>query len=143
LARPISLPSCFLFLASSTSIFGAPKLSNSAPLIFGKQDHPILCAIFSSQGFGAPPPLHLCTPTFHAPLPFSVQFHLVPAEFSTCLHPYSTLHLLIDRANPCSKVKPSYSSTNTYSVQVVSSGNRSIQPSLVAPLVAGHPCCAW
>jgi hypothetical protein len=47
LTRPISLPS-FLFLASSTSIFGAPKLSNSAPLIFGKQDHPILRAIFSS-----------------------------------------------------------------------------------------------
>jgi hypothetical protein len=86
------------------------------------------------------PPLHLCTPTFHAPLPFSVRFHLVPAAFSTCLHPYSTLHLLIDCANPCSKVKSSYSSTNTYSVQVVSSGNRSIQASLVAPLVVGHPC---
>jgi hypothetical protein len=73
-------------------------------------------------------------------LPFSVRFHLVPATSSTCLHPYSILHLLIDCANSCSKVKPSYSSTNTYSVQVVSSGNRSIQASLVAPLVAGHPC---
>jgi hypothetical protein len=63
LVCPISLPSFFLFLASSTSIFGAPKLSNSAPLIFGKQDHPILCAIFSSQGFGAPsPPLHAYLP---------------------------------------------------------------------------------
>jgi hypothetical protein len=82
----------------------ASKLSNSAPLIFGKQDHPILCAIFSSRDLV--PPLHLCTPTFHAPLPFSVRFHLVPAAFSTCLHPYSTLHLLIDCANPCSKVKP-------------------------------------
>jgi hypothetical protein len=52
-----------------TSIFGAPKLSNSAPLIFGKQDHPILCAIFSSQRFGAPsPPLHAYLP--HPPLPF-------------------------------------------------------------------------
>jgi hypothetical protein len=122
-----------------TSIFGAPRLSNSAPLIFGKQDHPILCAIFSNQGFGAPsPPLHTYLPR---PLClFSVWFHLVPAAFSTCLHPYSTLHLLIDCANPCSKVKPSYSSTNTYSVQVVSSGNRSIQASLVALLVAGHPC---
>jgi hypothetical protein len=39
-----------------------------------------------------------------------------------------------------SRVKTSYSSTNTYSVQVVSSGNRFIQASLVAPLVAGHPC---
>jgi hypothetical protein len=58
LARPISLPN--FFLASSTSIFGAPKLSNSAPLIFGKQDHPILCANFSSQGFGAP--LHAYLP---------------------------------------------------------------------------------
>jgi hypothetical protein len=61
LARPY--PYLALFLASSTSIFGAPKLSNSAPLIFGKQDHPILCAIFSSQGFGAPsPPLHAYLP---------------------------------------------------------------------------------
>jgi hypothetical protein len=46
-----------------TSIFGASKLSNSAQLIFEKQDHPILCAIFSSQGFGAPsPPLHAYLP---------------------------------------------------------------------------------
>jgi hypothetical protein len=61
LARPISLPS--FFLASSTSIFGVPKLSNSAPLIYGKQNHPILCAIFSSQRFGAPsPPLHAYLP---------------------------------------------------------------------------------
>jgi hypothetical protein len=61
LARPISLPN--FFLASSTSIFGVPKLSNSAPLIYGKQNHPILCTIFSSQRFGAPsPPLHAYLP---------------------------------------------------------------------------------
>jgi hypothetical protein len=103
LAPPISLPS--FSLASNTSIFGKPKLSNKSPLIFGKQDHPILCAISSSQGFGAPsPPLHAYLPC--SPLPFSVRFHLVPTAFSTCLHPYSSLHFLIDCANPCSKVKP-------------------------------------
>jgi hypothetical protein len=71
-----------------------------------------------------------CTPPLHAPsFPCSVWFYLVPASLAMCLHPYSTLHLLIDCANHCSKVQPSYSSTNIYSVQVVSSDNRSIQAS--------------
>jgi hypothetical protein len=117
-------------LASSTSIFGVPKLSNSAPLIFGKQDHPILCAIFSSQGFGAPsPPLHAYLPR---PLAFFYSVSLGSCSILYVFAPlFNFLHLLIDCANPCSKVKP---------LEVVSSGNRSIQASLVAPLVAGHPC---
>jgi hypothetical protein len=41
----------------------ASKLSNSAPLIFGKQDHPTLCAIFSSRDLVPPsPPLHAYLP---------------------------------------------------------------------------------
>jgi hypothetical protein len=68
---------------SSTSIFGAPKLSNSAPLIFGKQDHPILCGIFSSQGFGAPsPPLHAYLP--RPPCLFLFDFTWFP-QHSLCV----------------------------------------------------------
>jgi hypothetical protein len=115
------------------SIFGAPKLSNSAPKLSYLVHH------LFQPGIWCPLSTFTLLPST-PPLPFSVQFHLVPTAFSTCLHPYSTLHLLIDCANPCSKVKPSYSSTNTYSVQVVSSDNRSIQASLVAALVASHPC---
>jgi hypothetical protein len=74
------------------------------------------------------PSFTFCTPPLHAPPCLcSVRFYLVPTALATCLHPYSTLHLLIDCANPCSKVQSSYSSTNIYSVQVVSFRNRTIQ----------------
>jgi hypothetical protein len=87
----------------------------------------ILGATFSSRGFGTPSPPFAHLPYTPLSLPYSVRFYLVLAALATCLHPYSTLHLLIDCANPCSKVQPSYSSTNIYSVQIVSSSNRSIQ----------------
>jgi hypothetical protein len=68
------------------SEIGAPKLSNSAPLIFGKQVHPILCAIFSSQGFGAPsPPLHAYLPR---PLAF---FYSVSLGSSSILYVFAPL----------------------------------------------------
>jgi hypothetical protein len=70
-----------------TSIFGVPKLSNSAPLIFGKQDHPILCAIFSSQGFGAPsPPLHA-----YLPRPFAFSLCSVSLGSRSILYMFAPL----------------------------------------------------